>query len=212
MDEHSRNRQRVGDVAGMLAARAAEAIERVARHVVAARNRNRLDRLRHLGDGDGEKPVGDRLRLPSVADVARERCKALPHDPIVERFVAARAKHFRKQIGDELAGHQIGVGDRERTAAPIGRGTWFSAGRSGADAKARAVEGEDRATPGGDSMDLHHRRAHANARDLGLEGALELPIEMGDVGRGAAHVEADDALEPGARGSARHRHHAAGRA
>ena len=38
MDEHGRNRQRVGDVARMLPARAAEAVERIARHVVAARD------------------------------------------------------------------------------------------------------------------------------------------------------------------------------
>ena len=58
-------------------------------------------------------------------------------------------------------------------------------------------------------MDLHHRRAHAHARDLRLEGALELAVEMRDVGRSAAHVEADDALEAGADAGARHRHHAA---
>ena len=52
---------------------------------------------------------------------------------------------------------------------------------------------QDRAAAGRDRVDQHHRRAHAHARDLGLEGALVLAVEMGDVGRGAAHVEADDA-------------------
>ena len=96
MDEHGRNRQRVGDVAGVLAARAAEAIERIARNVVAARNRNRLDRLGHLGDRNGKKSVGDRLGLTPVADVARESRKALAHDFRVERLIAARAEHFRE--------------------------------------------------------------------------------------------------------------------
>ena len=54
VDEHGRDRQRVGDVAGVLAAGAAEAIERVAGHVVAAGDRDRLDRLGHLGDRDRE--------------------------------------------------------------------------------------------------------------------------------------------------------------
>ena len=156
-----------------------------------------------------KKSVGDRLRAPPVADVARQRREALAHDFCVERLVAARAEHFREEIGDELAGHQVGVGDRERTAAAVAGGAGIGAGGSGADAKARAVEREDRAAAGGDGMDLHHRRAHAHARDFGLEGALEFAVEMGDVGRSAAHVEADDALEPGADAGPRHRHHAA---
>ena len=44
-------------------------------------------------------------------------------------------------------------------------------------------------------MDRHHRRAHAHARHLGLEGAFELAVEVRDVSRGAAHVEADDLVE-----------------
>ena len=212
MDEDGRDRQRIGDVAGVLAARAAEAIERIARHVVAARDRNRLDRLGHLGDRNGEKSVGDRLRLPPIADIARQSREALAHNFLVERLIAMRAEYFWEQIGDQLARHQVGVGDRERTAAAISCGAGIRAGGSGADTKAGAVEREDRAASSGDGMDLHHRRAHAHACDFGLERALELPIEMSDVGRGAAHVEADDALEPCADPSARHRHHAPGRA
>ena len=41
-------------------------------------------------------------------------------------------------------------------------------------------------------MDLHHRRAHAHAGDLGLECALVFAGEMRHVGRRASHVEADD--------------------
>ncbi len=210
MDEDGRNRQGVGDVAGVLAARAAEAIERIARDVVAPRNRNRLDRLGHLGDRNGEESVGNRLRLPPIADVARERLKAPPHDCVVERLVAARAEDFGEEIGDQLARHQVGVGDRERTAAAISGGPGIGAGGSGADAKARAVKREDRAASRGDGMDLHHRRAHAHACDFRLEGALELSVEMRDVSRGAAHVEADNALEPCADPGARHRDHAPG--
>ena len=196
MDQHRRDRQRVGDVAGVLAAGAAEAVERVAGHVVAARDRDRLDRLGHLGDRDGQKAVGDRLRAPPVADLARQRREALAHDFAVERLVAPWTEDLREELGDELAGHQVGVGDRERAAAAVARGAGIGAGGIRADAKARAVECEDRAAAGGDGVDLHHRRAHAHARDLGLEGALEFAVEMGDVGRGAAHVEADDASKP----------------
>ena len=212
MDQHGRDRQRVRDVAGVLAAGAAEAIEGVARHVVAARHRDRLDRLRHLGDRDGEEAVGDRLGRAPVADFIRQRLEFRPHRGRVERLVARRSEHFRKEFGNELAGHQIGVGHGERSAVAISRGPGMGAGGIGADAKARAVEMQDRAAAGGDRVDLHHRRAHAHARDLGLEGALELPVEMRDVGRGATHIEADDAVEAGALGRARHRHHPARRA
>src|SRR6202044_3205449 len=98
-------------------ARAAETIERIARDVVAPRDRNRLDRFRHPRNRNSEKSVGDRLWLPPVADIARKRREALAHDFIVERLVAAWAKHFREEIGDQLARHQVGVGNGERTAA-----------------------------------------------------------------------------------------------
>ena len=56
---------------------------------------------------------------------------------------------------------------------------------------------QDRATPGGDGVDVEHGRAHPHAGDLGLEGALIAAGIMRDIGRGAAHVEADNALEAG---------------
>ncbi len=98
----------------------------------------------------------------------------------------------------ELADHDVGVGDRERPAAAIAFGTRVGAGRIRPDAEARSVEMQDRAAAGRDRMDQHHRGAHAHARDLGFEGALEGAVVMRDVGRGAAHVEADDAGEPSA--------------
>ena len=48
--------------------------------------------------------------------------------------------------------------------------------------------------------------------DFGLEGALVFAVEMGDVGRRAAHVEADHAVKAGAAPGLRHRDDAAGRA
>ena len=135
----------------------------------------------------------------------------LAHDFGVERLVAVRPEHFGKEFGDEPAGHQIGVGDGERAAAPISCGAGIGAGGIGADAKPRAVEMQDRAAAGRDGMDLHHRRAHPDARDFRLESALEFAVVVRDVGRSAAHVEADDALEPGARAGPRHRDHAARR-
>ena len=140
VDQHSRDRQRVGDVAGVLAAGAAEAVERVAGHVISARDRDGLDRLGHLGDRNRQKSIGDRLLAPPVADLARQRRETLAHDRRVARLVAAMTEDPGEELGDELAGHQVGVGDRERTAATITGGAGIGAGGSRADAKARAVE------------------------------------------------------------------------
>src|SRR3546814_16911884 len=68
----------------------------------------------------------------------------------------------------------------------------------------RAVPAADRAAARGDGVDAQHRGADARARDDGLVVALEAAGIMADVGRGTAHVEADQAsLAPG-RGAADH--------
>ena len=56
---------------------------------------------------------------------------------------------------------------------------------------------QDRPAAGGHGVDIQHRRAHAHAGDLGLEGALIAAGIVRDIGGGAAHVEADNALEAG---------------
>jgi len=69
---------------------------------------------------------------------------------------------------------------------------------------------QDRAAAGGDRVDAHHRRAHAHAGDFRIEGALVVAVIVGDVGRGAAHVEADDLVEAGELGRLDHADDAAG--
>ena len=61
VDQDPLHAQRVGDAAGMLAAGAAEAGERVAGHVMAARDRDLADRGGHIVDRDGEEALGDFL-------------------------------------------------------------------------------------------------------------------------------------------------------
>ena len=72
MDEHRLDAERVGDEARVLAARRAEAVERIARHVVAALDRDLLDGVRHVLDRDADEAVGDRFRRAPVADPRRE--------------------------------------------------------------------------------------------------------------------------------------------
>ena len=69
---------------------------------------------------------------------------------------------------------------------------------------------QDRTAAGGNRMNEHHRRAHAHAGDFGFESALVFAVEMRHVGRGAAHVEADQMLKAGLSAGLRHADHAAG--
>ena len=81
-----------------------------------------------------------------------------------------------------------------------------------ADAQTHAVEEADRAAAGGHRVDLQHRRGEAHAGDDGVVGALERAGIVRDVGRGAAHVEAERMGEAGAARGRRHADDAAGRA
>ncbi len=148
----------------------------------------------------------------AVADLAGEPGKGGAHGIRVDRLVLPRPEDGRKELRHQLAGHDIGVGDGQRPAAAIAGRPRIGAGRIRTDAQARAVVMQDRAAAGRDRVDQHHRRPHAHAGDLGLEGALIGAVEMGDVGRGAAHVEADDALEPRRAPGLDHADDAAGRA
>ena len=53
----------VGDQAGVLAAGAAEALQREAGGVVALLHADLLDRVGHVGDGDAQEALGRRARL-----------------------------------------------------------------------------------------------------------------------------------------------------
>ena len=134
------------------------------------------------------------------------------HDVGVQRLVLVAAEDRREEIGLQLAEHDIGVGDGERAAAAVAGRAGIGAGRIRTGAEAAGLEMQDRAAAGGDRVDAHHRRADAHAGDFGVEGALIVAVIVGDVGRGAAHVEADDLLEAGQLGGLDHADDAAGRA
>ena len=60
-------------------------------------------------------------------------------------------------------------------------------------------------------MNVHHRRAHTYAGHQGFETALEFAVEMRDVRRCPAHVEADQLVETRGRRGSYHAYNAAGR-
>ena len=177
----------------MLAAGAAEARQAVARDVVAALHADLLDRVRHVLDGDPQEPLGHLLGRACRSSCGERRRTPAARRAGVERLVAVGAEDRREECGRILPSMHIGVGDRQRAAAAVAGGPGIGAGALGPDAEARAVEAQDRAAAGRHGVDLHHRRAHAHAGDLGLEApARSSPAKWRDVGRGAAHVEADD--------------------
>ncbi|MDR8763757.1 hypothetical protein FEP90_05478 [Burkholderia multivorans] len=209
MRGHLRHAERVGNAARMLAARAAERRQHIARHVVAALHRNLLDRVRHAADRNLEEAFRECLgRLAPAGrrmDLVGERAELRDHAVAIERLVGMRAEHAREIVGLDLAEHHVAVGHGQRAAAPVCGRPRIRAGRFGTDPQPRAVEAQHRAAARRDRMDAHHRRAHPHAGHLRLEHALELAVVVRHVSRRAAHVEADHALEAG---RARRAHHA----
>ena len=146
-----------------------------------------------------------------LLDPPRKGGEALARGAGVEGLVTAVAEH-RREIGRlDAAERDVRIGDGERPAAPVGGRAGIRARGIRAHAVPAAVEMQDRSAPSGDGVDAQHRRPHADPRHLGLVLALELARIVRDVGRGAAHVEADHPVEAGRGRGARHADDAAGR-
>ncbi len=164
----------------MLAAGAAEAVERVLGDVETALDRDLLDRVRHVLDRDLEEAVGDLLGRAGLAGgalhLAGECRKFVAHHRGVERPIARGPKHLGEVIRMNLAHHHVGVGDAKRTVAAIARRARVGARTFRPDAEARAVEEQNRAAARRHGVDLHHRRAHAHAGDQRLEGAFVFAV------------------------------------
>ena len=147
-----------------------------------------------------------RSRISSARAVKRSRTSV-----VVERLVAVGAEDRGEMGGLDPAEDHVGVGDGQRAAAAVAGRARVRSRRVRPDAVAGAVEVQDRAAARGDGVDVQHRRAQPDAGDLGGEDALVLAREVRDVGGGAAHVEADDAVEAGQLRHPRHADDAAGR-
>ena len=91
-------------------------------------------------------------------------------------------------------GEQVAIGHRQRPAIAVASRTRVGAGAVRPDPEAHAIEAADRPAPRRDRVDLHHRRADSHSRNQIVVAQFEPPGIMRHVGRGAAHVEADQAL------------------
>ena len=201
MQQHARDAEHIGDGARVLTASPAKAVERVACHVVAALHRDFLDRIGHVLDGNAQEALSNLLRLirrpARVIDLSGQALERLARSLDVQRLVATGTEHAREVIWLDLAEQDIAVGDRERTTAAIAGRAWIGARAFGAHLESAVLELQDGAAARRDRVNVHHGRAHPHARDLRLEGALELAVEVRDVGGRAAHVEANELFEAG---------------
>ena len=136
--EHRLDAERVGDQAGVLPSRGAEAVERVFGDVVAALDGDLLDGVGHVLDGDADAAVGNLLRRAPVADVAGEIDEGGAHGVRIEGLIVCGAEDLGEEPRIELAEHDVGVGDGQRAAAAIGLWARVGAGAVGTDAEARA--------------------------------------------------------------------------
>ena len=212
MDQDALHAQRVGDPAGMLAARPAEAGERIAGHVMAAGDRDFADGGGHIVDRDVQESLGDLLEALRAAKRVGDLLQPRPRCFGIERLVAVRPENGREILGADPAQEEIAVGHRQRPAGAVAGRAWPRASRFRSDAEAHAVEAADRTAARGNGMDLHHRRADPHAGDKVLVAQLIAAGIMRHVGRRAAHVEADQAITPVRRAGRDHADHAARRA
>ena len=104
MHEDACHAKCIGNAARVLPAGAAEHAERVLRHIVAALDRNALDRFGHVANGDVEVAVGQLLGRQRAArgifDFHRQRGEFFAHDVVIKRFIRARRPNtFGKNAG-----------------------------------------------------------------------------------------------------------------
>ena len=129
----------------------------------------------------------------------------------VERRIGRRAEHRREEPGVEAPYDQIGVGDRGRPAAAIGRRARIGAGASRPHPGPQAIERQDRAAAGGHGGHVQHGRAQLDPGHLGGVSPLEDAGEAAHVGGRPAHVEPEDGLGAGRIGDPGRADDAAGR-
>ena len=168
---------------------AAERDEREVPRLDPLLDRDRADRLRHLGVDHVADPLGHDFRL-EVQFVGESRYGVV-RGVDVERHPAAR-----ERVGLDAAEHEVGVGDgRLGAAAPVTGRTRIGAGALWADAKPARLGIGDRAASGADRVDVDDRHQQREPLERSLGGDVGLAVDdQRDVEAGAAHVDADQVL------------------
>ena len=195
MEKNILHAKRIGHETGMLSARATKAVERIARHIIAALDGNFLDGLDHIGNRNADETIGNGFRRTAIADFSCQRGEAFTHPLHIQRLVLVGAKDCREKFRQKLAQHDIGIGDGERSAVAIAGWTGIGACRIRSDTETPGVVMQDRTAACGNGVDQHHRRAHTHTGNFRFKSAFIFAVEMRDIRGGAAHVKADDIRE-----------------
>ena len=205
--QHGGDAEQGGDGAGVLAAGTAEGDQRVVRRIVAAAHGDAADRLRHALVGDGAEAGEERL----AAGLGRATVRERRHDSGERGLGGIGVDRNTEAVGVEEAEEEIDVGEGERTAAAVAGRPGLCSGALRPDAQPAACEAADRAAAGRHRLDGERRRHQVGVADAVLEDVLEVAGVARHVGRRAAHVEAEQAIEPRPPSGPRRPRHAAGR-
>jgi hypothetical protein len=188
------------------AARPAEGEKGEFAGIEAALEADHPDRFLHVGVGDVDDPLG-RLerRFPDPDGQASDR---RPASLRLDDYPAAE-----EIIGIDASQDEIGVGDRRVLAPAVTSRAGVGAGASGADAQRPAgIDMGDRAAACPDRMNVDYRKADREIPDRVFVRPADIPVDQGDIGRRAAHVEADEFGKSGGPGQLERADDAPGRA
>ena len=179
--------EKLGDPAGVLTAGTAERHQRVGARIEALTRRDVADRRGHALVGD-RQPVEQEILDRHSGGGGQLVRPSLGGAPIDRYFEA---------VHQQPAEQEVGVGHRQRSASPVAGRTRIGTGAARTDRQPRPVEPEDRSPSGGDGRDRDRRHDHLDLTDAGREAIRRLPVGARDVGRSAAHVEAENRRKPG---------------
>ena len=207
--------QAIGDQAGVLPCCTAERDQGVAGHVVPALDRDLLDGIRHVLDGDRQEALGDLLGGTALAggrgNLVGHGLERGDDRRGIEWLITTGTEHRREVLGPQIAEKHVAVGDGEGPSIAVGRRPRVGARRLRTHTHPASVEANDRTSTRGDGVDVDHRGPYPYAGDLGFEDTLELACVVGDVGGRTAHVEADLTVEARGRRRLDHADDATGR-
>ena len=186
MHQNDIHPQNISNQTGMLPPRTAKTLQRIIGHIIAPLYRDFLDRVRHILNGDPQKPVGNLLGAAGSTgrcrDLGGKAGEFLAHHLCIQLFILVRAKYRGKEIWLQLAKHHIAIGHRQRAAAPVTGWSRIGPRTLRANAKPRPVKLAQRATTRSHRMDQQHRRMDPHPGNQCLEHPLIGIVIMRHVG------------------------------
>ena len=203
--EHARQRMhqdaaRAGGArhpAGVLAGGAAEAEQRELARIASLACGDLADGVRHRFDSDLEERLGEHLERAGLrawlAELPGERGEGGVHLLRIDGRAALGPEHRRQGVGAQMSEQHLHVGEGQRPAPPVTDRPRVRPRGGGSHREAPVVVAEDGAAAGRNAVHVQHRLVETRARNEVLETLRQLAVDQRHVGRGATHVEADEA-------------------